>query len=474
VLAALETCNLAGGCTLEFEPTIYKDVSIVNGVDETNWFCVKAENTQMKCLPYAFPNGLFLKGQPGTELHSPVYIDGYKRATPTLSFIHPIGPIKISNIVFDGQKAKQTSPTDLWNAQFHEGFTVWNMFYPEWYTQEHWSKGGCVENSVFRNYMQRGLSISMTENWEIKNNHVHDIGCKDDLTPCPLLTVSGTPDPKYQTPGQGIGLHTHTVGAQVHDNRVERVTKYGIDIKAGSSGEVAGIRDSHIDYNIIRNTGHIGIFASGISGTTFIGNIINSTNNLPEPIEQANYFNSFGMSIMANNNNNIFEGNYIINSAGMGFYFSEGAENGRNVFRNNIIEGSCREKHPDYCVDPIALQPWKRGCYNYPDVEFRNIKGYVLWEGNKIRDSNCKQPLIVTGSTPEASFEIRTSSFQSKRSRELIVQGIKLSLDRAFPDIPTSAEECSSVDIDKDGVVGIIDFSRLRDRLTQYYGKTCN
>jgi hypothetical protein len=192
---------------------------------------------------------------------------------------------------------------------------------------------------------------------------------------------------------QGYGIYAgwYNDDLVLRRNQVRRVGKYSIGLKAGSDGTTGLLPRAMVLGNRVTEAGSVGIYAAGLSDSSIVGNLIDSTHR---PGSSATSYDTFGLEFRGLLTNMRIAANQVLNSAGIGVSW-KALGTGNRLF-GNLIRGSCREKNPTVCAPGSDGQP---ACYLYPDIEVWNPEGELRLEGNAVEDTLCTAALGAVGST---------------------------------------------------------------------------
>jgi hypothetical protein len=192
--------------------------------------------------------------------------------------------------------------------------------------------------------------------------------------------------------GYGILARWYNDDLTLRRNRVRRVGKYSIGLKAGRDGTVGLIQRATVMGNEVTQAGSVGIFAAGLNNSSIFGNLVDSTHR---PRSPAASYDTFGFSARGLVLHTRIAANRIQNSAGIGISWR--ARGAGNTLLLNTVRGSCRQKNPTVCDPGPGGEPH---CYDYADVDvWGGAVGDIRLEQNAVEDSLCAAALGVAQET---------------------------------------------------------------------------
>lgn len=468
VALALDLCDRLGGCVLDLLARTYDDVALLIHQGDSS-ACTPERTT---CSVAALPNGLVIQGRgPDTVLRSPLWTPPYKPQPVIEVRARPDLRIQLRDLVLDGRKQEQRAPTPGVNdhqSWQHAGFLSFNGRFASYPS----SQGGCIENVTTRDLFTFGIALGDADDWTIRDNAVHDIGCHDGFTPCPRLDI---PQDELLLPGETVSGMGISIGGFVDDLRIEgnvvrRTTKYAIALKQPGGGVVTGIRRPRVSNNQMLDVGPIGLFVAGIDAGWFQDNRIDATHVHGQDAEHAVWFDTAAISCMGRVERTTFFGNELLNSAGIGLNY--GCVGDHNRIAQARISGSCQVKNPDLC-SPAG------NCYGFPDLVVRAEQGSLSLENILIEATDCAAPLGIMN---QAGVDLRMVGVQAKQNDcdriDLDGNGKVEGLDVvAFYGAWQTCFEagrwigaCDQVDLSKDGTADPADWSEFQRTLESCAG----
>jgi hypothetical protein len=266
------------GCNLLFLADVYHDVV-----------------TELR----SFDAGLALYGfGPGlTVLESPLF-DPPESMQPVLvvTGLAPDGLV-IRDLALDGRKALQRPPLDEKGdldtslAPRSSGIRTISMTV---------RSDGLLANLEVRNFLKNGIELADLDNWVVEDNHVHDIGCNQVVTPCGVgLGLEPNPwdllpdldgVPNHRLSGFGIILMRRVTQTTVRNNHIVRAMKHGIQHFGAKCSTQWATRDNLIAENLVESS-RTGIVINGGCSAEFRDNVVRLS-GLPGS-EAINYGNGF-------------------------------------------------------------------------------------------------------------------------------------------------------------------------------------